>query len=109
MDNWKKVIIILFLSSLLNASLLTVKWACTQNATEYTIHLGRQPGVYYFNYLLDASHYKKNFVYSLLFLEDGETYYISYSFKLLGVERKSGDLKVTMPLVFPKKPTLRVD
>jgi hypothetical protein len=108
MDYWKKTLVVLFLSTLVSANVLTVRWPYTQSATEYKVLLGSEPGVYYFNYLLDASHYKDNFVYSFLFLENGQTYYISYSYKVAGIEIKSGDLKITATVVFPKKPTLEL-
>jgi hypothetical protein len=108
MDNWKKIILIIFFTTTINANVLTVRWPYTKAATDYTIHLGREPGIYQFNFKLPSDHYKNNFVYSFLFLENGVTYYISYSYEWNGWHVKSGDLKVTAPVIFPKTPVIRV-
>lgn len=109
MDNWKKIILIVFFTNTIFASVLTVKWPYLSNATEYKVHLGRESGNYYFNFILPKDHYKNNFVYSFLFLENGETYYIAYSYLLNGAIVKSGDLKVTTPVIFPKTPKVRIE
>lgn len=105
----KIILIVIFSISTYAAQTVSFTWPYKYKTVSYAIHMGKESKNYTFNYTLEDKNFKKDIVYTFLYLYENETFYITYSYILPGFpEVYSSELKISTPIIFPKKPQVRL-